>query len=163
MRDLYCSRDVVRLDLDLGLSIALPGPPISFATAMIVAVPLHIVDHPLVQDALIELRDVRTAPPQFRRAANRISVLLAAEALRDVPSMPSTVETPLGPADGHGRRAETSWSCRCCEPGSECSTRFSSCCRPRASATSACSATRRPPSRRSTTRSCRRTSPTATS
>jgi len=67
---------------------------------MIVAVPLHIVEHPLVQDALNELRDVRTAPPQFRRAANRISVLLAAEALRDVPSMPSTVLTPLGPAEG---------------------------------------------------------------
>jgi uracil phosphoribosyltransferase len=63
-------------------------------------VPVHIVDHPLVQDALMELRDVRTHPPEFRRAANRISVLLAAEALKDVPSRPHTVETPLGPADG---------------------------------------------------------------
>ena len=62
--------------------------------------PVHIVDHPLVQDALMELRDVRTQPPEFRRAANRISVLLAAEALKDVPSRPHTVETPLGPADG---------------------------------------------------------------
>ena len=62
--------------------------------------PLHIVEHPLVHDALVELRDARTAPPAFRRAANRISVLLAAEALRDVPSVPSTVITPLGPADG---------------------------------------------------------------
>jgi uracil phosphoribosyltransferase len=63
-------------------------------------VPVHLVDHPLVQDALIELRDVRTAPPEFRRAANRISVLLAAEALKDVPTAPATVVTPLGPADG---------------------------------------------------------------
>ena len=63
-------------------------------------VPLHLVDHPLVHDALVELRDARTAPPEFRRAANRISVLLAAEALRDVPSTPGVVETPLGPADG---------------------------------------------------------------
>jgi uracil phosphoribosyltransferase len=63
-------------------------------------VPVHLIDHPLVQDALMELRDVRTAPPEFRRAANRISVLLAAEALRDVPSRQHTVETPLGPADG---------------------------------------------------------------
>jgi uracil phosphoribosyltransferase len=63
-------------------------------------VPLHIVHHPLVQDALMALRDVRTAPPEFRRAANRISVLLAAEALKDVPSMPGIVTTPLGPADG---------------------------------------------------------------
>jgi uracil phosphoribosyltransferase len=53
-----------------------------------------------VQDALMELRDVRTDPPAFRRAANRISVLLAAEALRDVPSARGTVTTPLGPASG---------------------------------------------------------------
>jgi len=43
---------------------------------------------------------MRTEPPAFRRAANRISVLLAAEALRDVPSSAATVQTPLGPADG---------------------------------------------------------------
>lgn len=61
---------------------------------------LQLVDHPLVHDALAELRDVRTAPPAFRRAANRISVLLAAEALRDVPASPAVVTTPLGPADG---------------------------------------------------------------
>src|SRR3977135_3365770 len=48
----------------------------------------------------MELRDVTTPPPEFRRAANRISVLLAAEALKNVPSRPSTVTTPLGPADG---------------------------------------------------------------
>jgi len=63
-------------------------------------VPVHIVDHPLVHDALIELRDKRTAPDHFRRAAMRISVLLAAEALREVPSNAVTVETPLGPAPG---------------------------------------------------------------
>jgi uracil phosphoribosyltransferase len=63
-------------------------------------VAVHIVNHPLVHDALMELRDVRTQPPAFRRAADRISVLLAAEALKDVPSRPHTVETPLGPADG---------------------------------------------------------------
>ena len=62
--------------------------------------PVHVVDHPLVHDALLELRDVRTPPPAFRRAANRISVLLAAEALRDVPSTAATVLTPLGPATG---------------------------------------------------------------
>ena len=54
----------------------------------------------------MELRDKRTAPPQFRRAANRVSVLLAAEALRDVPSTPATVTTPLGPADGRVVRAD---------------------------------------------------------
>ena len=53
-----------------------------------------------MHDALLELRDARTAPPEFRRAANRISVLLAAEALRDVPNTADIVQTPLGPADG---------------------------------------------------------------
>jgi uracil phosphoribosyltransferase len=68
-------------------------------------VPLHVVEHPLVHDALAELRDAHTEPPAFRRAANRISVLLAAEALRDVPAAATTVQTPLGPADG--RRVTT--------------------------------------------------------
>ena len=31
--------------------------------------PLHLVEHPLVQDALVELRDARTEPQAFRRAA----------------------------------------------------------------------------------------------
>ena len=68
--------------------------------------PVHLVDHPLVHDALMELRDVRTEPPEFRRAAHRISMLLAAEALRDVPATTATVTTPLGPADGLIVRAD---------------------------------------------------------
>jgi uracil phosphoribosyltransferase len=63
-------------------------------------VSVHVVTHPLGHDALMELRDASTPPPEFRRAANRISVLLAAEALKEVPSRPHTVNTPLGPADG---------------------------------------------------------------
>lgn len=62
--------------------------------------PVHLVTHPLVQDALVDLRDTRTPPERFRRAATRISVLLAAEALRRVPTAKVTVDTPLGPADG---------------------------------------------------------------
>jgi uracil phosphoribosyltransferase len=63
-------------------------------------VPVHIVDHPLVHDALVTLRDKLTTPDHFRRAATRISVLLAAEALSDMPTRTVTVETPLGPAPG---------------------------------------------------------------
>jgi uracil phosphoribosyltransferase len=62
-------------------------------------VAVHIVEHPLVHDALADLRDKDTPPEHFRRAAMRISVLLAAEAMRDVPRSRVTVETPLGPAD----------------------------------------------------------------
>ena len=67
---------------------------------------VHVVDHPLVQDALVSLRDKSTPPEKFRRVATRISVLLAAEALRHLPTTEVTVETPLGPAtprSGTGR------------------------------------------------------------
>jgi uracil phosphoribosyltransferase len=63
-------------------------------------VPVHLVDHPLVHDALLELRDTSTSSSAFRRAATRITTLLATEAMRDVPSVPATVTTPLGPAAG---------------------------------------------------------------
>ena len=64
------------------------------------AVPLRLVDHPLAQDALTELRNERTTPLAFRRAARRISTVLAIEALRDLPSSATAVQTPLGPAAG---------------------------------------------------------------
>ena len=59
---------------------------------------LHLVTHPLVHDCLAELRDARTTPERFRSLANRVSVLLGAEALRDVPTVDEVVQTPLGPA-----------------------------------------------------------------
>ena len=46
----------------------------------------------------MNLRDARTDPERFRQLAGRISVLLAAEALRDLPTRDETVTTPLGPA-----------------------------------------------------------------
>jgi uracil phosphoribosyltransferase len=63
-------------------------------------VSVHIVDHPLVQENLLALRDSQTAHEAFRRMAVRISVLLAAEALRSLPTVPATVMTPLGEAPG---------------------------------------------------------------
>ena len=59
---------------------------------------MHLVPHPLVHDALATLRDSSTPPELFRRMAVRISLLLAAEATRDVPSAEVTVQTPHGPA-----------------------------------------------------------------
>jgi uracil phosphoribosyltransferase len=61
---------------------------------------VHLVQHPLVHDALATLRDRSTPPETFRYMATRISVLLAAEATREVPSAAVQVETPLGPASG---------------------------------------------------------------
>ena len=61
---------------------------------------VHIVPHPLIHDALIQLRDVRTETEEFRALANRISVLLVAEALRDLPTERATAQTPLEKAEG---------------------------------------------------------------
>jgi uracil phosphoribosyltransferase len=66
----------------------------------VTAVPLHLVQHPLVHDALATLREASTSPEIFRHMAVRISLLLACEATRDVPTVATRVQTPLGPADG---------------------------------------------------------------
>jgi uracil phosphoribosyltransferase len=63
-------------------------------------VPVRLIEHPLVQDMLLSLRDRRTPCEEFRRLARRISVLLVAEALRDLETVPATVETPLCAAVG---------------------------------------------------------------
>jgi uracil phosphoribosyltransferase len=61
-------------------------------------VSVHVVEHPLVHDALVTLRDAQTPPELFRRMAVRISLLLAAEATRDLPASAVTVRTPLASA-----------------------------------------------------------------
>ena len=63
-------------------------------------VPVRLVDHPLVHDALLTLRDHRTSSADFRLTARRISVLIAAEAFRDLPTATATVQTVLAPATG---------------------------------------------------------------
>jgi uracil phosphoribosyltransferase len=65
-----------------------------------VPVAVHLVEHPLVQDTLLVLRNQQTEAAVFRRMATRISVLLAAEALRDLPTDPAGVTTPMGLAQG---------------------------------------------------------------
>ena len=62
--------------------------------------PVHVISHPLAQDLLTQLRDARTASPIFRQAAQRLSVLIATEAMRDLPTESVEVQTPLGPAAG---------------------------------------------------------------
>ncbi len=62
--------------------------------------PVHLVDHPLVQDVLLKLRDATTQPDMFRVMAHRISLLVAAEAMRDLPTRPASVLSPLGEAQG---------------------------------------------------------------
>jgi uracil phosphoribosyltransferase len=63
-------------------------------------VPVHIVQHPIAQDALLSLRDRATSASHFRRLTYRLSLLLAIEATRKLPMTLARVETPLEPAEG---------------------------------------------------------------
>jgi uracil phosphoribosyltransferase len=53
------------------------------------------VQHPVALDALTALRDRTTPAGQFRRLAHRVSLILAAEAARDLPTTQVQVDTPL--------------------------------------------------------------------
>jgi uracil phosphoribosyltransferase len=56
---------------------------------------VHVLGHPLVEDVLAALRDRHTPSDVFRQLARRVSLLLVAEATRDLPLAERTVETPL--------------------------------------------------------------------
>ena len=56
---------------------------------------LHVAAHPLIDDVMARLRDRDTECEEFRRLARRVSVLLVAEATRDLPLTDGSVETPL--------------------------------------------------------------------
>jgi uracil phosphoribosyltransferase len=56
---------------------------------------VHVVRHPVVEDVLAALRDRRTPSDVFRQLAHRVSLLLVAEATRDLSVVETTVETPL--------------------------------------------------------------------
>lgn len=62
---------------------------------------LHVIDHPLVSDKISRLRAVDTDPAAFRALCQEITVLTAYEALRDLPTESSKVETPLTEADAN--------------------------------------------------------------
>jgi uracil phosphoribosyltransferase len=59
-----------------------------------------VVDHPVLADRLVVLRDRATPHGAFRRALEEASAILAIEATRDLPTRDVTVDTPLEPANG---------------------------------------------------------------
>ncbi|MCH2130968.1 MAG: uracil phosphoribosyltransferase [Pirellulaceae bacterium] len=59
------------------------------------------VFHPLIQDHLARLRDVSTGPAEFRVLTQRLAVLLAYEATKDLMVESIEVQTPLTKAPGH--------------------------------------------------------------
>jgi uracil phosphoribosyltransferase len=64
------------------------------------AVVVHHVDHPLIADSLVRVRDASTPNALFRQELSRIGVLLIAEATRSLPTRPVRVMTPLTETDG---------------------------------------------------------------
>jgi len=54
-----------------------------------------VVDHPLVLDALARIRDRTTPNALFRQNLERIGTLLLARATESLPTVDTTVETPL--------------------------------------------------------------------
>ncbi len=56
---------------------------------------LTVIDHPLVSHKITLLRDVKTEPGAFRSLCKEITLLIAYEALRDLPTRTVEVETPI--------------------------------------------------------------------
>lgn len=63
--------------------------------------PTTVVDHPLAQHYLTNLRDRDTEPQRFRESASRLAYLLIFEALKSVPLREVEVETPLESTTGY--------------------------------------------------------------
>ncbi len=62
---------------------------------------LFEVRHPLIQNHLSALRDAATGPAEFRLLIQRLAVLLAYEATKDLLVEPIQVKTPLAVTAGH--------------------------------------------------------------
>lgn len=60
--------------------------------------PVTIVDHPLVQHKLSILRDRDTSVREFRALCGEISMLMAFDAMRDLPLEEAEVQTPVATA-----------------------------------------------------------------
>ena len=61
---------------------------------------LHLLEHPLAAHIVTHLRDKTTKPATFRTLAYQLSLLLAIDATRDLPTEDRAIETPLEPVTG---------------------------------------------------------------
>ena len=59
---------------------------------------LHVLDHPLIHHKLSVLRDKNTGVKEFREIVGEISTLMCYEATRNIPTVETVVETPVGTA-----------------------------------------------------------------
>jgi uracil phosphoribosyltransferase len=58
---------------------------------------VHVIDHPLVQHKLSLMRSKDTSTSTFRNLLREISMLLAYEVCRDLPTTLVSIETPIAP------------------------------------------------------------------
>ena len=58
---------------------------------------VHVIDHPLVQHKLSLMRSKDTSTSTFRNLHREISMLLAYEVCRDLPTTKVAIETPIAP------------------------------------------------------------------
>lgn len=61
---------------------------------------LHIIEHPLIQHKLTQMRCVSTGSKDFRELLEEISLLMAYEVTRDLPTEDIEVETPIAKTIG---------------------------------------------------------------
>ncbi len=62
---------------------------------------LRVLDHPLVSHKIARLRSIDTEPEQFRRTCAEITLLTAYEGLRDLPTVETSVQTPVDVAQAN--------------------------------------------------------------
>lgn len=60
-----------------------------------------LIEHPVISRDLTILRDVNTSMAEFRQAIKRIAIILAYNALKELPLRSFDVETPIGQTTGH--------------------------------------------------------------
>lgn len=56
---------------------------------------VHVIDHPLIRHKLTFLRDKRTSTKEFRDIMREMSMLMGYEVMRNLPTEPVGIETPL--------------------------------------------------------------------
>jgi uracil phosphoribosyltransferase len=61
---------------------------------------VSVVEHPLVENSLVALRNVKTGTDDFRRHGRLLTLILAFHVLRDLPTRQISVETPLEETSG---------------------------------------------------------------
>ena len=73
-----------------------PAAPLPPAIPVPVATRMHLLDHPVAQHAMTQLRNRHTLPLQFRDTCNQLLLMLALEAVRSLPLREEPVETERG-------------------------------------------------------------------